>query len=71
MSSHYESTPQKDNVAAAINWHSRFPPDEIVPHETVMFQKGRKIEESEFRWEDGQPWEEAGYLMALHMGLGI
>lgn len=70
MASHYEPTPQKENVAAAISWHSQFPPDELVPQTTVMFQKARKIEESEFRHEDGQPWEEAGYLMALYVGLG-
>lgn len=63
MSSHYESTPQKENVAAAINWHSQFPREQLVPYENVMFQKGKKIDESEFRSEDGQPWEEVGYLM--------
>ena len=58
MTAHYEPTPQKENIAAAINWHSQFDPDELVPATTVMFQKGRKIEKSEFRWEDDQPWEE-------------
>lgn len=36
-----------------------------------MFQKERKIEESEFRHEYGQPWEEAGYFMALRVRIGI
>lgn len=58
MVPHYESTPQKDNVAGAIKWHAQFPPDQLVPETIVMFQKGQKVEESELRLENGQPWYE-------------
>ena len=58
MAPHYESTPQKDNVAGAIKWHAQFPPDQLVPETIVMLQKGQKVEESELRLENGQPWYE-------------
>lgn len=70
MASHYKSTPQKDNVAAAINWYSQFPPDEIVPQTTAIFKKGRSIEESESRNDDEKTREEVGYLI-LWVQIGI
>lgn len=54
----YESTYQKENIAAAIHWHSQFGPYEICPEGLVFFRKGRMIEESEVRLEDGIPWPE-------------
>lgn len=51
----YKSTAQKDNIAAAKDWHSQFASDEMVPADLVIFQKGIKIEESDLRLEDGQP----------------
>jgi hypothetical protein len=62
MMPHYEGTPQTLNIPAAIAWHSGFPPDEIVPAGEVMFQKGKQIQESDFRWEDGVPWFEVNKL---------
>lgn len=62
MMPHYEGTHQTRNIPAAIAWHSEFPPDEIVPEGEVMFQKGKKIQESDFRWEDGVPWVEVNIL---------
>lgn len=62
MASHYQGTGQEINISAAITWHSEFPPDEVVPEGEFMFQKGRKIQESDFRWENGAPWWEVTKL---------
>ena len=56
---------KKDNVAGAMKWHSQFPPDQFIPVTIVMFQKGRKVEESELRLENGQPWYEVRKLNGL------
>lgn len=44
-----EGTPQVENIKAAKAWYSQFPLNEYVQDETVFFQKGRKIEESEMK----------------------
>lgn len=55
----------KDNIAAAINWHATFAPDDMVPADLVIFQNGKKIEESELRLEDGEIWEEVSKVIKL------
>lgn len=47
----YHKPIQKDNVAAAIDWHRRFNCDDVVPTDTVLFQGERKTEMSDLRWE--------------------
>lgn len=54
----YESTVQRENIAAAMDWHAKFDPDEVVPADTVCFQGGRKVEKADVRLEEGLPWEE-------------
>lgn len=61
MAPFYQGTPQRDNIAAAIDWHTQFDPDEIVPADTVIFQRGRRVEESDVRPGE-PPWEEVSKL---------
>ncbi|KAL1882448.1 hypothetical protein Plec18167_002864 [Paecilomyces lecythidis] len=55
---HYDKTEQAANVRAAKAWHAQFPPDQIVPEETICFQNGRKVDEIDddnggWVWEEG------------------
>ena len=56
----YKGTPHQENIVAAIAWHATFSPNETAPGELTFFQNGRKVEESQMRFEDGQPWVEVG-----------
>lgn len=38
-------------------WHAQFPPDEIVSNETVWFERGKKVEESETDASVFEVWE--------------
>lgn len=58
LSHHYNKTPQKANVAAAIAWHSQFPPGERVPDDLVCFQGGKTVEQSQLEPEKGMVWDE-------------
>ncbi|KAJ9364498.1 hypothetical protein DTO280E4_1744 [Paecilomyces variotii] len=58
MSVHYEKTDQRDNIKAAKAWHAQFPPDQIVPEETIYFVNGQKVDESEVDDHEGWVWEE-------------
>ena len=49
----YNGTHQTANIAAAIDWHAQFDPDETVPADNVIFQRGKRVEESDVRW--GEP----------------
>lgn len=45
-SRHYLGTHQKENIIAAREWHSQFPPDRIIPEpEYVVFQHGNIVKE--------------------------
>ena len=39
-------------------WHAQFPPDEIVSKETVWFERGKKVDESEIVAGAFEVWEE-------------
>jgi hypothetical protein len=58
LTPHYEKTLQKDNINASKAWHSQFPHDQIIPNERLIFQKGKKVEESEIQSENGVVWDE-------------
>lgn len=62
MSVHYEKTDQRDNIRAAKAWHAQFPPDQIVPEETIYFVNGQKVDESEVDDHEGWVWEEVSGL---------
>ncbi|QKX56908.1 uncharacterized protein TRUGW13939_04016 [Talaromyces rugulosus] len=58
LSRHYFKTMQRENIKGAIAYHAGFPPDEVMPDESVCFQ-GVKIVEvpvSEIDPEKGPPW---------------
>ncbi|GAD98266.1 hypothetical protein PVAR5_6957 [Paecilomyces variotii No. 5] len=57
-SAHYDKTEQRDNIRAAKAWHAQFPPDQIVPEETICFVNGRRVDESEVDNHEGWVWEE-------------
>ena len=58
LSTHYNKTPQKANVAAAIDWHNEFPPGERVPDDIVCFQDGWRVELSQLDPDKGMVWDE-------------
>ncbi|GAD95831.1 hypothetical protein PVAR5_4477 [Paecilomyces variotii No. 5] len=58
MSPHYEKTDQRANLKAAKAWHVQFPPDEIVPEDTIYFVNGQKVDESGIDSHKGWVWEE-------------
>lgn len=53
----YNGSHQTANIAAAIDWHAQFDPDEIVPADLVIFQRGKKVDKSDVRQGEA-PWEE-------------
>ena len=55
---YFDSKAMRDNIAAAINWHDTFPPNDMVPADIVVFQNGKIVKEPELRLEDGVIWEE-------------
>lgn len=58
QSNHYENTIQRDNFIAVRKWHSLFLPNQLIPDETVLFQNGIIMAESECRPENGAVWQE-------------
>lgn len=63
MAPFYESlSPEKENIAAAINWHAQFPADQMAPAALTFFQKGEKVDQSQLSLEFGQPWIEVSKM---------
>jgi hypothetical protein len=62
MAPFYESSPEKENIAAAINWHAQFPADEMAPAALTFIQKGEKVNRSQLSLEYGQPWIEVSKM---------
>ena len=58
LSEHYNNTPQRANVAAAIDWHKKFPPGERVPGDVVCFQGGQRVEQSQLDPDGEIIWDE-------------
>lgn len=67
MYERYGHTLQKANIEAAIAWHQQFPPDEIVPNETVCFQNGQRVEESPIGYGKGITWEEVSSIYCFFL----
>ncbi|KAL1861160.1 hypothetical protein Plec18170_001675 [Paecilomyces lecythidis] len=65
----YEKTEQEANVRAAKAWHAQFPPDQIVPEETICFQNGRKVDEIDDD-NGGWVWEEVSSVRYCLYSLG-
>lgn len=57
ISLYYENSLQCDSIIAMKQWHAQFPPDEIVSNETVWFERGKKVEESETDASVFEVWE--------------
>ncbi|RLL97381.1 hypothetical protein CFD26_106848 [Aspergillus turcosus] len=58
LATFYNKEGQEENISAAINWHSRFPPDELAGYESACFQGGVIKDEAELSLEDGRLWYE-------------
>lgn len=58
LSQHYNQTSQSENIAAAKEWHGKFPPNETIPDDIVIFQDGKVVKMSELQPEGGPIWEE-------------
>lgn len=58
LSEHYNNTPQRANVAAAIYWHKKFPSGERVPDDVVCFQGGQRVEQSQLDPDGEIIWDE-------------
>jgi hypothetical protein len=60
LATFYSKRGQDQNLQAAINWHSKFPPDEFVD-ESLCFEHGIIINESEKKLGGGPWWYEVSY----------
>ena len=54
----FEHTSQRDNIIAMKAWHARFPSDQVVPEETVWFERGKKVEKDDIVAGQCEVWEE-------------
>lgn len=63
MAPFYQDTPQRDNIAAAIDL-PRLEPDDMNPADLVIFQREKKVEQSDVRPGES-PWEEVSQLHAF------
>jgi hypothetical protein len=60
LATFYNKRGQEQNLQAAINWHSEFPPDEFCGYESACFQGGVIKDEAELNLED-EDWYEVSY----------